>query len=316
MLHITDISKSFGAQAVLDHASLHVRPGMRLGLVGPNGAGKTTLLRLICGSLKPSQGRVRIGASVQFGFLSQLLDELEPFEQQPVREVLKQRKSGYIIDGKELSPAQLLERMGFSREHLNSRVCDLSGGQRRRLQLLLTLLAEPNVLILDEPGNDMDTEMLAVMEELLDSWPGTLIVVSHDRYLMERVTDDQFALLDGRLRHVPGGVDEYLQLAAAAADRPGGAVGMGALPTPAAARLGANAHTLRKQLAGIERRLQTLRRKQQDLAQQMAAADAADYQALIALGEQQQQLKQQTTELEDAWLETSEHLEGQLKIEN
>ncbi len=113
-----------------------------------------------------------------------------------------------------MTPAQLLERLGFARDQLSARVSELSGGQRRRLQLMLTLLSEPNVLLLDEPTNDVDTDMLTATEDLLDSWPGTLIVVSHDRYLLERVTDQQYAILDGRLRHLPGGVDEYLTLAA------------------------------------------------------------------------------------------------------
>src|SRR5690606_13087651 len=129
-----------------------------------------------------------------------------------VREVLARTRTTFAVDGKDLTPAQLLERLGFAREHLSTRVRELSGGQKRRLQLLLLLLDEPNVIALDEPTNDVDADMLAAMEDLLDSWPGTLVVVSHDRYLLERVTDQQYAILDGRLRHLPGGVEEYLRL--------------------------------------------------------------------------------------------------------
>lgn len=197
---------------VLDGIDWIIGPGDRVGILGENGAGKTTLLRILSGDLTPSSGRVKIGQTVRFAVLSQRLDELAEVEKYRVTEVLSRYRTRVVVDGKEVTPAKLLERLGFSSKHLYSRICDLSGGQKRRLQLLLILLDEPNVLILDEPGNDLDTDMLAVLEDLLDSWAGTLIMVSHDRYLMERVTDDQFALIDGKLRHCPGGVDEYLRL--------------------------------------------------------------------------------------------------------
>src|SRR5690606_34058797 len=156
--------------------------------------------------------RVKRGKTVRLAMLDQQFTELQEIAGDRVREVLARTRASYVVDGKQLTPAQLLERLGFAREHLSARVGELSGGQKRRLQLLLILLSEPNVLILDEPTNDVDTDMLAAMEDLLDSWPGTLIVVSHDRYLLERVTDQQYAVMDGRMRHVPGGVDEYLAL--------------------------------------------------------------------------------------------------------
>lgn len=201
---------------VLENVTWLIGAGDRFGLLGENGAGKSTLIDIIQGKLKPLSGRVKIGQTVRFGVLSQQLDELQPLLNDTIREVLSRYKRSYIIDGKETSPEKLLERLGFTQEQLWSRIGDLSGGQRRRLQLMLTLLKEPNVLILDEPGNDLDTDMLAIVEDLLDGWPGTLILVTHDRYLMERVTDQQFALIDGHLRHVPGGVDEYLRLASSA----------------------------------------------------------------------------------------------------
>ncbi len=149
---------------------------------------------------------------MKVGILDQQFSQLAEIESDRVREVLAREKTVVEVEGKETTPSQLLERLGFSRAHLSSRVGDLSGGQRRRLQLLLVLLSECNVMILDEPSNDVDLDMLAAIEDLLDSWPTTLIVVSHDRYLLERATDQQYAILGGSLRHVPGGVDEYLQL--------------------------------------------------------------------------------------------------------
>ncbi len=148
---------------------------------------------MIQGKLSPRRGRVKIGSTVRFGVLSQQLDELKPVEDDTIREVLARGKRYVMVEGKETSPEKLLERLGFTQQQMWSRIKDLSGGQKRRLSLLLTILEEPNVLILDEPGNDLDTDMLALVEDLLDSWPGTLILVTHDRFLMERVTDQQWA---------------------------------------------------------------------------------------------------------------------------
>lgn len=189
-----------------------IGPGDRFGIVGANGAGKSTLLKILDGSITPTAGHVNIGKTVRFAVLSQRLDELEALGKYKVKEVLSRYKPSYIVDGKEVTPGQLMERLGFEAAQLMTPIRDLSGGQKRRMQLLLILLDEPNVLIMDEPGNDLDTDMLAVMEDLLDTWPGTLIVVSHDRYLLERVTDQQFALIGGKIRHLPGGVDDYLAM--------------------------------------------------------------------------------------------------------
>ena len=197
---------------ILDDVTWLIGPGDRFGIVGANGAGKSTLLKLIDGTLTPTAGRVNIGKTVKFAVLSQRLDELEKLGNYKIKEVLSRYKPSYIVDGKEVTPGQLMERLGFESAQLMTPIRDLSGGQKRRMQLLLILLDEPNVLIMDEPGNDLDTDMLAVMEDLLDTWPGTLIVVSHDRYLLERVTDQQFALIGGKIRHLPGGVQDYLDM--------------------------------------------------------------------------------------------------------
>ena len=197
---------------ILDDVTWLIGPGDRFGIVGANGAGKSTLLKLIDGSITPTVGHVNIGKTVKFAVLSQRLDELEKLGRYKIKEVLSRYKPSYIVDGKEVTPGQLMERLGFESAQLMTPIRDLSGGQKRRMQLLLILLDEPNVLIMDEPGNDLDTDMLAVMEDLLDTWPGTLIVVSHDRYLLERVTDQQFALIGGKVRHLPGGVQDYLDM--------------------------------------------------------------------------------------------------------
>jgi ATPase subunit of ABC transporter with duplicated ATPase domains len=207
-----DVSVSFDKTPVLNDITWLIGPGDRFGILGANGAGKSTLLSVITGQLAPTLGRVKIGKTVKFATLTQRLDELSQYEDMRVREVVAEFRTTYQTGDKELTPGQMLERLGFATAQLQTYVRDLSGGQRRRLQLLLILLNEPNVLILDEPSNDLDTDMLATLEDLLDWWPGTLLVVSHDRYLVERVTDQQFALVDGKLRHMPGGVDEFLQL--------------------------------------------------------------------------------------------------------
>jgi len=258
---------------------------------------------------------------VKFAVLSQRLRELEPVADDYVRVVLGRIKQRYVVDGKEVSPSQLLERMGFERQQLNSRVMDLSGGQKRRLQLLLTLLAEPNVLILDEPGNDMDTDMLAVMEDLLDAWPGTLILVTHDRYLMERVTDDQYALIDCGIRHLPGGVDEYLDImaargnAAAASEAASSAqvanpaeAGNSAQMGPSSARPLGNKelHQVRKDLASLERKLATAEKKLDEVLAAQLSVDPTDYEALVAAQREVDSARDRKDELEIEWLELAE----------
>src|SRR6185312_11753901 len=213
VIDLLDVSVSFDGRPVLRDIEWRIAPGERTGIVGANGAGKSTLLGLIDGTIAPDAGRVKRGKTVRLAVLDQQGDALAPVSDDRIADVLGRLPGDYQVDGREVTPAQLLERLGFGRGQLSARVADLSGGERRRLQLMLTLLAEPNVLLLDEPTNDIDTDTLTAVEDLLDSWAGTLIVVSHDRYLLERVTDQQYGVLDGRLRHLPGGIDEYLRLA-------------------------------------------------------------------------------------------------------
>ncbi|RXZ43509.1 ABC-F family ATP-binding cassette domain-containing protein, partial [Agromyces binzhouensis] len=203
-------------RTVLHELEWRIAPGERTGILGVNGAGKSTLLKLVTGDVEPTTGRVKRGKTVKIAVLSQELAELAEWTEERVSAVVAAQKTAYVVGSGskavELTPGQLLERLGFTSQQLATPVKDLSGGQKRRLQLLLILLQEPNVLILDEPTNDLDTDMLAAIEDLLDAWPGTLLVVSHDRYLVERVTDRQVAILDGHLRDLPRGVDQYLEL--------------------------------------------------------------------------------------------------------
>ena len=311
-----DPSMPDGKRPVLKKVTWRIAPGERTGILGVNGAGKSTLLSLVTGDLKPTEGRVKHGKTVKIATLTQQLDELKEVENDRVSDVIGRKKRSYIADGKELSPSQMLERLGFTSAQLSTPVKDLSGGQKRRLQLMLILLDEPNVLILDEPSNDLDTDMLAAMEDLLDTWPGTLLVVSHDRYLMERVTDQQYAVIDGSFRHLPGGVDEYLALSAAGAG--GSAAGSAqaraassaqASAEPEAPKVsGAELRAAQKEAGAIERRLAKLATEQEKLSEQMSAHDASDYAGLAALGEQQQALQDEIDELEMRWLELSELL--------
>ncbi len=201
-----------GAQPLINQLDFLIGPGDRIGIIGANGAGKSSLFELIQGKLQANEGHIKLGKTVKLKSLSQSLDELTPYLNSRVKELLAEYKTSYTLGNEELSPTQLLERLGFESGQLMTYIKDLSGGQKRRLQIMLTLLDKPNVLLLDEPGNDLDTDMLALLEDTFDLWPGTLLLITHDRYLMERMTDMQYALLDGKLVHLPAGVDQYLEL--------------------------------------------------------------------------------------------------------
>lgn len=324
---------------ILDDVTWLIGPGDRFGIVGANGAGKSTLLKILDGTITPTAGHVNIGKTVKFAVLSQRLDELEKLGKYKIKEVLSRYKPSYIVDGKETTPGQMMERLGFESAQLMTPIKDLSGGQKRRMQLLLILLDEPNVLIMDEPGNDLDTDMLAVMEDLLDTWPGTLIVVSHDRYLLERVTDQQFALIGGKIRHLPGGVQDYLDMTEAIkngkdpfADEKTGKAGKASKggndaasasvvgdsssvsadgdSAAAAPKLTGKAfHEASKRVAAIERKLAKLEEQKADLEAQMAAHDPSDYEGLGKLNEQLQAVMDESESLEMEWMELSEQLE-------
>ncbi|MFY9765651.1 MAG: ABC-F family ATP-binding cassette domain-containing protein [Mycobacterium sp.] len=304
VVDLLDVSVSFDGHPVLRDVEWRIGPGERSGIVGANGAGKSTLLGLITGAVQPDSGKVKRGKTVRSAILDQRGDELASMTGERVADVLGRLRSGYQVDGRDVTPAQLLERLGFDGGQLSARVGELSGGQRRRLQLMLTLLAEPNVLLLDEPTNDVDTDMLAATEDLLDSWPGTLIVVSHDRYLLERVTDQQYAILDGRLRHLPGGVDEYLRLTAQAATER--AASSAARPSDSQEISGAELRAVQKEIAGIDRRLARLADQIAAKHRELAEHDQADHIGITRLTEQLRELEGGVAELENRWLELAE----------
>lgn len=323
VVELKNVTVSFDGKLapVLDHVDWIIGPGDRYGIVGANGVGKTTLLKVIQGKIKPQTGFVKIGKTVKFAVLSQHLDNLARFGNDRVRQVISNYTRRMMLDGKEMTPAQLLEKLGFSRADLNEPVCDLSGGQKRRLALMLILLDEPNVLILDEPGNDMDTDMLAAIEELLDAWPGTLLLVTHDRFLMERVTDHQFALIDGQVRHLPRGVDEYLEItahAAAPAGRAKAPQGSAAASAESAAESkstsagpqlsGGEIRELKKRMRSCENKSNTLRGKIEQAQADMAAADPSDFEALGKFQQQINDFQAQIDALDEQWLEAAEAL--------
>ncbi len=332
VLDVEGVTLALGGRTLLDDVTWRIGPGDRYGLVGVNGAGKTSLLRLLSGRLSPDAGRVKRGKTVQVAELRQDVEDLDEVADLRVVEVVEAEKRSVVVGGKELTAAQLVERLGFTRDRARTPVRDLSGGERRRLSLLRLLVGEPNVLLLDEPTNDLDTDTLAALEDLLDGWPGTLIVVSHDRYLLERVCDRQLALLgDGHLRDLPGGVEEYLALrrAALAAGSPtassagSSSAGTSALPArvagsssdetagaragaaPAPTRSAAEVRTARKEIARIERRLAKITELEAALHAQLAER-ATDYAAIQRLDTELRALAAERDELEEAWLEAAE----------
>lgn len=310
---------SLTGKRVLNDVTWLIGPGDRFGIVGANGVGKSTLLKIIDGSLTPTLGRVKIGKTVKFALLSQQLDELEKLGKYTVREVLSRYKPTYLVEGKEVTPSQLMERLGFESAQLMTPIRDLSGGQKRRMQLLLILLDEPNVLIMDEPGNDLDTDMLAVMEDLLDSWPGTLIVVSHDSYLLERVTDQQFALINGKIQHLTGGINDYFALLDQASTHggPGSHLLPGREETSSGGLGQADDKSVRsakreasKKSTAIERKLKKLSLAQEKVMKHMADHDPSDYEGLNDLNTELTDLKKQASDLEEEWLSLQEFIES------
>ncbi|WP_277209457.1 ABC-F family ATP-binding cassette domain-containing protein [Isoptericola croceus] len=323
-----------GERTLLDDVTWRLGPGDRYGLVGVNGAGKTTVLALLAGRREPDGGRVRRGKTVEVAELTQEVTELDEVGHLTAVQVVDSEKRTVVVDGKEMTAGQLTERLGFTRERAHTPVRDLSGGERRRLQLLRLLVSEPNVLLLDEPTNDLDTDTLAAVEDLLDGWPGTLIVVSHDRYLLERVCDRQWALLgDGTLRDLPGGVEQYLELRRAAAGS--GSAGAGGSssrgvrsaarssqpparpsrpldedsPAPASSgRVAPSAAAQRqakKAAQRLEKRLTRLAEEEKRLHEKMAA-DPTDYEGVAKLDARLRELLTEKDEVELEWLEAAE----------
>lgn len=310
-----------GENQVLREVTWRLAPGERVGIVGVNGAGKTTLLRLLQGTQKPTSGRVRTGQTVDVVTLSQTTHELDQISELRVVEAVAAVAEHVTVGGKDLSASQLVERLGFTRQRAWTRVGEISGGERRRLQLLRLLMAQPNVLLLDEPTNDLDTDTLASIEDILDTFPGTLVVVSHDRYLLERVTDHQLALLgDGHLRDLPGGVEQYLELRRQQLAASSGAAGATSATAEAknapsqgeqGALSGAQRHAAAKNLARLERQLDKVSAQIAKLHADMeaASADPGRVNDLIKLGKQLSQAQERQADIELEWLEAAGELE-------
>jgi ABC transport system ATP-binding/permease protein len=308
------VSVPGGGRTLLRDVSWQLGPGDRVGVVGVNGSGKTSLLRVLSGAVAPDSGTVAIGKTVRLGYLTQ-----EPTPVDPGLRALEAAQSvrGSVQIGKgELSAGQLLERLGFGADRQWTPVAELSGGERRRLQLQMVLMAEPNVLLLDEPTNDLDIETLTELEDLLDGFGGSIVVVSHDRYFLERVTDHVLALVGEKLAFLPGGVDEYLELVSAgvaggigtgdgAGVRPGAVPEAGPSGSPSAGPSAARLREARKELARIDRQVARLASKESELHEALARA-ASDYARLVALGDELKAVQADKAGLEDRWLELAE----------
>jgi ATP-binding cassette subfamily F protein uup len=315
VLDAVDVSLSFGEQPLLRDVTWRLGPGDRVALVGVNGSGKTTLLRVLAGELAPTAGAVARGMTVRLAHLSQDTAEI-PGHLRVLESLEEVRGRATLSDGQEITAAMLCDRFGFRGAKARTLVRDLSGGERRRLQLMRLLMDEPNVLLLDEPTNDLDIDTLTALEDLLDRWPGTLVVVSHDRYFVERVCDDVHGLPgDGGLRHLPGGIEQYVASRRAAAAA--GETAAAAAPAPAvragdrggAAGSGGSARAARKEIQRLEKALERVGAREAALHDAMAAS-ATDH---VRLRELQAELAAQSAErerLEAAWLETAELLEA------
>jgi ATP-binding cassette subfamily F protein uup len=306
VLDAVDVTVGFGAGPPLLHdVTWRLGPGDRVGLVGVNGSGKTTLLKVLAGALQPTSGRVQRGATVRLAELSQDTAEI-PGHLRVLESLEEVREVATLGDGPQITASMLCDRFGFRGDRARTLVRDLSGGERRRLQLMRLMMAEPNVLLLDEPTNDLDIDTLTALEDLLDSWPGTLVVVSHDRYFVERVCDNVYGLLgDGGLRHLPGGIEQYMEqrrAASAATQRP-------ARPAAPSASPGAAIHAARKEVRRLERALERVAQREAALHDEMAAS-ASNHERLAALTADLSALAAERDQLESEWLVTSELLEG------
>jgi ATP-binding cassette subfamily F protein uup len=293
---VEDVTVALGGRTLLDDVTWRLGPGDRVGLLGPNGAGKTTVLRLLTGDLPPDSGQVKVGQTVVAAYLSQQVAELDPTRRvlEAVEDIAKRVAVGR---GKEQTAGQLLETLGFASDRQWTPVGDLSGGERRRVQLLRLLMAGPNVLLLDEPTNDLDVETLSQVEDILDGWAGTVVVVSHDRWFLERVCDTVWALPgDGSLRHLPGGVEDYLALRQRAVADDTGVTN---------APRGVDSRSARREIKAIERRIARIDGEERRLHDELAE-HATDHERIIALDAELRKLTAERDALETQWLELSE----------
>ena len=305
VINAEDVSYAYDDQRVINEITWRLGPGERLALVGANGSGKSTLMSLLAQELTPTTGWVDRGETVKLAYLSQSAAEL-PEHLNVLAAVEEIRKRSTLADGSELTAGKLAERFGFRGEKTRTLVRDLSGGERRRLVLMRLLMSEPNVLLLDEPTNDLDIDTLTALEDLLDQWPGTLVVISHDRYFIERVCDNVFALTqNGGIRHLPGGVDQYI----ADLDRSSSAGAPAGQRGPATRKAGKDAREARKQAQRLERELERQTAREQELHELMATS-SSDHARLSELTVELQRVSAERERLETAWLEAAETLEA------
>jgi ABC transport system ATP-binding/permease protein len=296
------VSVTLGGRPLLRDISWSIGPGMRTGVIGVNGSGKTTLLRLLAGEIAPDSGTIKRGKTLRVGYLSQALDNVDGMER-VLESIDNLRRQARLATGGEASARSLLEDFGFTGDKLTARLDDLSGGEQRRLQILRVLLDEPNVLLLDEPTNDLDIEALTVIEDYLDGWPGTLLVITHDRYFLERVCDVTYALLgDGSCVLLPGGVDQYLT---SRRERPSEIPPARSPDRPEPSTPSAATRKAKKELARLEQQITRLDRQLSTLHEEMAAA-ASDYQRLAELQRELELITASKEELELAWLEAAD----------
>jgi ATP-binding cassette subfamily F protein uup len=310
VLDAVEVSLTLGSRELLHDVTWRLGPGERVAIVGVNGSGKTSLLRLLAGELQPSAGHVERGATVRLAHLSQETGELP--ETLGVLEALEEVRGEAVLSGGErITAALLCDRFGFRGEKARTPVADLSGGERRRLGLMRLLMAGPNVLLLDEPTNDLDIDTLTALEDLLDGWPGTLIVVSHDRYFVERVCDDVQALdAKGHLRHLPGGIEQYLRERATASESRPSAQPASKDMAPGARRRVERKETQRaeREVRQLERAIEALDERETLIGEQMTAS-ASDHVRLAELQGELERLHGERAELEASWLELAESLE-------
>ena len=312
VLEALDVSVAFGERTLLDELTWRLGPGDRVALVGVNGSGKTTLIDVLAGERVPDAGVVERGATVRLAHLSQDTTEI-PGHPQVLESLEEIRGRSVLSDGREITAGMLCDRFGFRGDRARTLVRDLSGGERRRLQLMRLLMGEPNVLLLDEPTNDLDIDTLTALEDLLDGWPGTLVIVSHDRYFVERVCDNVHALTQGKVRHLPGGIDEYLRLQRAAAEGSGGVSlgsgwsGSGSGSASGSPAPGATRRAARKEVARLERSLERIAAQEAELQQDMVAS-AADHTRLLELQAQLTELQAERDRLELQWLTVADSL--------
>ncbi|KJF15801.1 ABC-F family ATP-binding cassette domain-containing protein [Acidithrix ferrooxidans] len=306
VIELDDVSFSYGQRKIIDQLTWKVGPGDRIGILGSNGVGKSTLLSILTGDLKPTSGDVKMGSTVRIGRLDQKILQSDQVKGKRLHEVVARYKTTDNSGGRELSVSQLLERIGFDSYSMATFVDDFSGGQRRRLQLLLTLLGEPNVLVLDEPTNDMDVDMLAAIEDLLDTWPGTLFVVSHDRYLIERVTDMQYGLINGQFVHLVRGVDQFLELLGDRNSDIGTIDEQSTKPKNNDLREDRKAKKeAAREISNLEKKMKRLSQEIKVLVDKMAAHDFGDYRGLAELDAKMKAASAQLGEAEEAWLNLS-----------